>query len=99
MLRVFSMTIVNKQYICLISFAILLMLSAMILLVAHRDKKRALLAEMQAENAKSAAALPDMEPVLQEASSERNLRPVSIRGYLYKKRRQTPALLILVLLF
>ncbi len=66
-LRVFSMTIVNKQYICLISFAILLMLSAMILLVAHRDKKRALLAEMQAENAKSAAALPDMEPVLQEA--------------------------------
>lgn len=61
------MTIVNKQYICLISFAILLMLSAMILLVAHRDKKRQLLAEMQAENAKSAAALPDMEPVLQEA--------------------------------
>ena len=43
------------------------MLSAMILLVAHRDKKRALLAEMQAENAKNAAALPDMEPVLQEA--------------------------------
>ena len=65
-LRVFSMSIVNKQYICLISFGVLLILSAMILFVAHRDQKKAQLAEeMQA--AEQASRQP--EPELQEAQS------------------------------
>ena len=65
-LRVFSMSIVNKQYICLISFGVLLILSAMILFVAHRDQKKGAACR---RNAGGRTGVPQPEPELQEAQS------------------------------